>query len=263
VAHSAREFGLVVQGTSGSEELVLCPFHSDGKASAWFSPSKGLFYCSVCNIGLNASQLSEKLGVLCLDDQEPGDYNLFAEGNLIPELELMSHYSEYIRERGVSLETAERFGVRWQERPAAAVLPLTTARGRVTGVAERYVDSKEQGTRYRFHGDRPPLWPLHLLPEQGQVLYVTEGGWSAMRMYQRAGVNCLALLGARANKAIAEVVDGFRTIFLYDGDLAGRNACEKMMGLAPLALCFTVQTSPDDMTEAQIDRLVAKTMERI
>lgn len=260
---SAREMGLTVQGVSSGEELVLCPWHEDGKASAWFNPQKGLFYCSVCNLGLNLAQLSERLGVVALVDQEPGEYNFFEDSFRLPDLELLPSYSSYIKGRGVDEDTAAYYGVRWQEKPAAAVFPLTNPRGRVTGVVERYERSAEQGTRYRFRGNRPPLWPLHLLPQQDEVIFVTEGGWSAMRINQETGFPALALLGARANKVIAEVVESFRTIFLYDGDQAGRNAAEKMQELSPLSLCFTVQTSPDDMSDSQINRLVFKTAGRI
>jgi DNA primase len=58
----ARAVGLEVTGTSGGEELVVCPFHDDHNASATWNPKSDLFYCFTCGEGMNLEQLLRRTG---------------------------------------------------------------------------------------------------------------------------------------------------------------------------------------------------------
>ena len=113
---SARSLGLNVVRSAGNEEYLLCPFHSDTKPSASYNRRKGMFFCYVCQIGLNVEQLSKRLGVeIELEEEdrgrEPLDYNLIVEK---VELELGVPFSHpYFQERGISEETIARYEVRW------------------------------------------------------------------------------------------------------------------------------------------------------
>lgn len=72
-------------------------------------------------------------------------------------------------------------------------------------------------------------------------------------------VHSLALLGAKANEAIVDVLrDWDIVIFFYDGDEAGIRACRKMRKLFPLAYSWTLPTAPDDMTDKELEELFAK-----
>lgn len=270
--YRGKDFGLSVTGTSGGEELVLCPFHSDRKSSAWFSPRRGLFYCAVCGFGLNVYQLVKKLGL----DIEVQDYEIAPEEleyNFLNEhchLELGEEiYVDYFEQRGIDEQTIRHYGVRWLEgKQSAAVLPLTDLKGEVKGAAYRYTRVKD--TRYRMRGETTPVWPFHHLVglHDLETVLVTEGAWSAMKIFgycQARGLvlPVVALLGAKANRKVVDALRPFEVVYLYDGDMAGSRACKRMRELSPTSLAFTLRTSPDDMTDSQIEEMLVRMTERM
>lgn len=264
---SAKDFGLQVTGGSGDEEYVLCPWHSDHSSSASFNRKKGLFYCYVCNLGLNTVQLQKELGTdLELEPdwsgKMPDDYDLLEETKTFELGEEL--YAPYFADRKIPHRTIMRYQVRWSESQGAAVLPLTSLRGKVQGVAYRFLEGT---TRYLVQGKPTPVWPMPLLVgiPRGTPLLVTEGAWSAMRLaafFEFEPFLALALLGAKANDAIVNTLRSFRVTFLYDGDRAGERACRKMRRLFPTANSWTLSTSPDDMTKDQLVDLFQKLEEK-
>lgn len=263
---SARSFGLTVTGTSGGQELVLCPFHPDRHSSAWWHPTKNLFYCAVCGFGLNAQQLAKRLGVEYEEviewSAEPEEYNLVDESepwNLGGDI-----YHDYFRERGIHEKVIKEYGLRWMNtEPKGAVILLTSTRGEVQGVQYRYQDADRAGTRYKTYGKVPPVWPMHKLIEKrvNTPLLIVEGVWSVLRLetfnYNHPEIipfRPFALLGAKANEEIVNVLKPFRPLYLYDADEAGKRACKKMRELDPLTPCF-VSKSPDDMKDNEIAQL--------
>lgn len=274
---SARQLGLTVTKMSGEDELVLCPFHNDSNSSAWYSPKKELFWCSVCNQGYNLYQLCTLLGVevdLMDTEDEPNPvYNLIdAEGYRPVGVAL---YHDYFEKRNIDSMVIRYYGVRWDATNNAAVLPITNAQGKEVGCALRYQSQDDFGTRYRFLGETRPVWPMHRLtvPKKTDTLIITEGAWSAMRIetaiINNAGTRidyldkqlppfCYALLGAKANGDIAQALSGHKghIFILYDDDVAGRRACKKMRRLLPSANCYTLAKSPDDMDDEEVMELL-------
>jgi len=268
---SAKMFGLEVVGYSGGEELVICPFHSDTNASSWFSPQKGLFYCSVCGFGLNASQLAIRMGLDLSDlegfsqtEENIEDYDLTTTYEIFDLGE--STYVDYFYKRGVSEGYIKSYGVQWlSSEPKAAVLPMTSLKGEVVGVSYRYIDPSKTGTRYKKLGNQTPLWPMHLLNgiTDKHIVIVTEGAWSAMKMATSivsSTIIPVAIMGAKANVALKDILAPLNFFVLYDNDLAGRNACRKLRKLMPghEERIHTVSVSPDDMSYSEIQRLVMK-----
>lgn len=271
---SSKAFGLSVMGTSGGEELVLCPFHNDSNASAWFNPDKMVFYCAVCGFGLNAQQLIERLSLdIELDDleedSEPKDYQLMEDNYLFPLGEFSYH--SYFAERGVHPEIAHLYRLHFRyEEPQAAVMPLTNLNADVVGVQYRYLDAIKAGTRYKTMGQVPPLWPMHFLKDYNRPdpLFVVEGAFSAMKLasyFYEMGLYrpCFALLGAKANQRIVDVLNGLPCIVLYDNDKAGIAASAKLRRFCPSGNIFNVSISPDDMDKRQLNQLMRKLHERI
>lgn len=270
---SAKQLGLTVTGTSAGEELILCPFHHDKNASAWWNPKKELFYCAVCG-GFNLQQMAKKMHLSVemyeLQDApiELQDYDLLVTENYIPRGERI--YAEYYRNRGISESIIYLYDMEWRKDEPAAVLPRKDLHGERTGSVLRYIEPAKFGSRYKVFGETTPLWPMNTLRflHKDQVVLVTEGAFSAMRLatyYSEQGVfeMPLALLGAKANEDIVDIMRPFRPVFLYDGDEAGRRACRKMRSLFPLALSFTLSTSPDDQDEAQLASMIDNLNERI
>lgn len=277
---SARQLGLTVTRMSGMDELVICPFHEDRNASAWFSPKKELFFCSVCGVGYNLRQLVKLLDIICediIDNDERDDepvYNLIDDEAYI--LRGVKTYHPYFGQRGISQVVAERYGLRWDSSVEAAVLPITDAHGKENGCLLRYLYPEHHGTRYRFLGDTSAIWPMKFLPldSYDNDMIVTEGGWSAMRLstwIERIQQDWMpqfyvySLLGAKANGIISQLLSYRKgsVIFLYDNDRAGRRACQKMRRLMPQAHCYTLSKSPDDMDDDEIEELLTKLNNRV
>lgn len=271
---SARDFGLEVVKTSGSEELVRCPFHADSSPSATFSTTKGLFHCFVCDLGLNAAQLADRLGVEWMEEvaggyDRPADYDLVSA---IAKFDLgVKDYHDYFKQRGISKETAWRYDMHWNyAEPQAAVLPITNLNGKAVGAQYRYVNPELSGTRYKVFGEMTPLWPMHLLKYHvgNQRIVVTEGAWSAMKIHSwfvQVGLEsatCLSTLGAKASVDMVDALHPFEVAFLYDNDFAGERACRKMRALWPTAHSWTLSKSPDDMSEDEISQMLHKLVER-
>jgi DNA primase len=268
---SARLFGLEVTGTSAGEELVRCPFHSDGSASAWFNPKKGLFYCSVCNMGLNAKQLSGRLGLdesMLLDGEDGSEPDL-PDFDLIPPPNLFNvgiyANNPYLSKRGIERSVSNAYDVRYIPTPHEAIsFPIKNIRGNLTGVVYRFIDPKEAGTRYKVHGELQPVWPMGFLPQlkMGQEVLIVEGPFSAMRWASfllslgkdATGLPvALALFGAKCNQRIIDALQPFRPIFAYDDDGAGRNARINMRSRFPLAEFITTEKSIDDQTYNELE----------
>lgn len=268
---SATRYGLTVMGNSGGEELVLCPFHKDNTPSAWFNPRKELFYCSVCGFGMTGMRLAVRLGIEVqveeggdpLSTPPPEDYDLVSETmayNLGD-----ATYSDYIDARGVLRGIASLYGLRWCNTLEAAVFPFYGLSKRLQGIAYRYANPVQGQPRYRVMGEPFPVWPTHFF-DYGLLeskIVITEGAWSAMRLAEYAeefGASLVffALMGAKANRKIVDLLRPFDCTFLYDGDTAGDRACRRMRQLWPSAKSYTLSQSPDDMDEFTLDRLVTK-----
>jgi hypothetical protein len=272
-----RDLGVEVVRTSGGEEIVRCPFHTDSSPSAWFSPKKKLFWCAVCNLGLNLVQLRDRLAPdLDLDGLHESldpitlpDFDLTNEPVVLEMGEELYH--DYFKRRGVSADTVNTYGLLWKEEtPSAAVLPIRNMRWQTIGVMHRYLDPKLTGTRYKIQGETTPIWPMQWLLglEDGHRVMVTEGVWSAMRlssfMFEGGISNAIifSLMGAKANQEIVDTLRPFRPVFLYDGDTAGVNACKKMRHLAPTWQSYTLNKAPDDCTDIELLRMLERLAER-
>lgn len=264
---SARDFGITVVRTSGAEENVICPFHADSSPSASFNKTKGLFYCYVCGVGYNISQLAEKLCIDMgdLDDEMEvlSDYD-FVSGDTPLEIGERVEWHKYYWERKVSGITCFTYDLHFKEGSfPAAVFPVKSLKGEVIGAVYRFTDPK--GNRYVKVGQMTPVWPMPFLKtfREGQPVIVCEGVFSALRIHSffsdiHSHLAALCLFGAKANQQIIDTLNPFRPVYLYDHDQAGIKACKKMRQLSPTSLAFTLSTAPDDMTDEQLEDLFVK-----
>lgn len=262
----ASDFGLNVVRSAGNEEYCLCPFHTDTKPSASYNRRKGLFYCYVCQLGLNTVQLSSRLGLSITDldewvkiNEEPEEYNFVNEDERIELGQFIYH--DYFQKRGIGKESILEYGVSWKSsEPEATVFPIVSMQGNVQGAVYRYQNMEAAGTRYKKIGQMSQLWPLPFLKraKEGEVIYIVEGGFSALRIHTAfVRLNepppvILALFGARANSDIADLVRPFKPVFLYDKDNAGQHACRRMRRVMPTCHAWTLTMAPDDMSFERI-----------
>lgn len=264
---NAEYFGLRVMGSSGGEQLVICPFHDDRKPSAWWNPIKNVFYCSVCQVGLGAYQLAEKLGADTEgleDNSEPDssveDYDLMDTIEAPYRQVHYDCYCPYLEKRGISKDVAKEYNVGIVDSaPEAIHFVVKDISNHPTGYVQRFIG--KGAFRYKKVGMMQPLWPMPMLMrlEPDERLFIFEGPFSAMRWTTVLPyLKGFALMGAKANKTIASMVRDINPVFLYDHDTAGINACYRMRELLPTAHCYTLNISVDDMDDKQIHNLIAK-----
>lgn len=269
----ARAVGLEVTGTSGGEELVVCPFHDDHNASATWNPKSDLFYCFTCGEGMNLEQLLRRTGNMI-------DADLVYEDRIVaPDLDIARDdliydtgrraYPKYLQDRGVSGDVMEQYGVMWGDEESGGprvIFPSRSPYGKTEGVICRYVEPG-LGPRYRKTGRMFPVWPMEILVGSiyGEYIIVTEGAFSCLRIASVSKIfKVVSLMGAKANHEIVAQLSAFNPIFLYDADDAGRRAAKEMKRLRPDWSVKISRPSPDDMLDdAQVKKLVAKIADEI
>ena len=266
----ARAIGLDVQGSSGGEELVICPFHDDHHASATWNPKHDLFYCFTCGIGMNLEQLLKRTGnkidseIIFEDYDIPVDLELSREE---PEWDIgVTGYSHYLKDRGISIGACQKYGINLADGGERVIFPSRNLSGKTEGIICRYIHPGS-GPRYRKSGRMFPVWPMdHLVGlKYGEYILVTEGLFSTLRIATVSKTfKVFALTGAKANSDIVAALSAFNPIFLYDGDSAGKRAARTMKALRPDWDVLISKPAPDDMiADEQIIKLTTKLLKRI
>jgi DNA primase len=146
-------------------------------------------------------------------------------------LQNIDHAHPYLKERGVSEETAQRFGVGFFPGKGSMhgriVIPIHNPKGELVAYAGRSIDGSEP--RYKFPAGfhkSMELYNLHRVRDELSVVLV-EGFFDCMKVTQ-AGFPCVALMGATMSNAQEELIrEHFaHVVVMLDGDDAGRGASE-------------------------------------
>ncbi len=174
----------------------------------------------------------------------------------------------YVNERGLTEETARKFGVgifpgkgSMQNR---FVIPIHNAKGELVAYAGRSIDGAEP--RYKFpvgFHKSLELFNLHRVKGELSVVLV-EGFFDCMKVTQ-ADFRCVALMGSTMSKVQEQLLaEHFaHVIVMLDGDEAGRVAAQ---GIAErLKQCIyqvdvvdlSHDVQPDQLTEAEINAILA------
>jgi DNA primase len=139
----------------------------------------------------------------------------------------------YLKERGLTEETAKKFGVGIfpgkGSMQGRCVIPIHNRDGDLVAYAGRAVDGSEP--RYKFPaGFRKSfeLFNLHRVIGESPVV-VVEGFFDCMKVSQ-AGYPCVALMGSTMSDAQEHLIaeDFGSVVLMLDGDDAGRSATEEI-----------------------------------
>jgi len=169
----------------------------------------------------------------------------------------------YVKERGLTEETARTFGVGVfpgkGSMEGRCVIPIHNRAGELVAYAGRAIDGSEP--RYKFpagfHKLRE-LFNLHRVKEELSVVLV-EGFFDCMKITQ-AGFPCVALMGSAMSRTQqALIAQNFASVVLMlDGDDAGRTAMDDIGNRLQSSL-FRVITieldlgmQPDQLSHEQI-----------
>jgi DNA primase len=182
-------------------------------------------------------------------------------------LQNIGHTHPYLKERGVSEETAQKFGVGFFPGKGSMhdriVIPIHNPKGELVAYAGRSIDGSEP--RYKFPAGfhkSMELYNLHRVREEVSVVLV-EGFFDCMKVAQ-AGFPCVALMGSTMSDAQEELIrEHFaHVVVMLDGDEAGRGASEGIIERLRRAV-FQVNVialddgvQPDQLSTSELHRLL-------
>jgi len=179
--------------------------------------------------------------------------------------------NDYLASRGIRLEVLAEFGVGFYSNPKSKSIvnnrilyPIHNQRGELLAFAAR--TTEDSGARYWF----PPiekfdrsleLWNLHQAIKEGRNVYVIEGFFGCMNLWQN-GYRCVvALMGSNLSEAQAELlVNEFETAtFLLDPDEAGgklkRQVIDRLLSAIPVRI-MEPQKQADEMSAEELKALL-------
>jgi len=131
-------------------------------------------------------------------------------------------YSDYVRSRGISEETAITWGVLFDPDDNRVLFPIRNAEGQLVGVTSKYIETGDKINALAYNR-ADYLYGQHLYEEISAVVIV-EGQFDALTVHQ-AGFPVYAILGntMTENQALFIRNKGIRrVVLLLDGDEGGR-----------------------------------------
>lgn len=178
------------------------------------------------------------------------------------QLKGIDHEHAYLKERGLTPETIQTFGVGFfagkGSMSGRVVIPIHDEVGQLVAYAGRSVDGAEP--KYKlppgFHKSQV-LYNLHRVNDPEVI--VVEGFFGCMAVWQSLNQSVVALMGSSMSPRQEElIVSKFQKVtMMLDGDEAGRKAAEEIAGRL-MHQCFTKIVTlnegcqPDNSNLAQI-----------
>jgi DNA primase len=287
----------------GSEFLTLCPWHQDTNASLTISPRTNRVHCFVCNRGADpigwlqdnqgltftdaVQELARRYGIP-IPEQDPHaaahaealrkeqqrllswrekQQQAFHQA-LLEDLERNGSAPVYLRDRGLSVETAKAWGLGLNG--SRLMLPLRDALGRTCAFSGRSLTGEEP--KYRNSANDALFRKQDLLfgldraapaiRRSGEALLV-EGPIDAIQLHQVGLVHAVASLGTAFSIEQAQrlIRSGAKRLWVaLDGDKAGQAATSRLIeGLRPLAIAgqldlLVVALPPGDDPDSLVRR---------
>jgi DNA primase len=160
----------------------------------------------------------------------------------------------YLAERGITRETAERFGVGFFPGKGSMVgrivFPIHNAEGELVAYAGRALDPESE-PRYKLptgFNKSLELFNLHRAAQtdsRGAVV-VVEGFFDAMKVHQAGFPAVVALMGSSLSDAQAELLGAFdRVLLMLDADEAGADAAPKIAAQLARRLLVRIAAVPE------------------
>jgi DNA primase len=186
------------------------------------------------------------------------------------ELKGIDYAHPYLKERGITNETAETFGVGLfagrGSMNGRVVIPIHNERGELVAYAGRSIDGSEP--RYKlpagFHKSHV-LLNLHRASSKtaGSEVVVVEGFFDCMKVWQSGHSSVVALMGSSLSEQQERLLlDRFKQVTLFlDGDEAGRSAADEIAArlirqMHVRIVELPVGKQPDELDQEQLRALL-------
>jgi len=248
---------------AGREYRALCPFHEETVPSFYVSPVKNLWYCFGCNNGGGIIQfvslyknipvyeavkfLAETYGISIkeelLKQVKEAEKEREALGKILSKardrLEKESKGKAYLKERGLSEKTIKEFGLGYSAKNNAIIIPIHDVYGRMCGWAMRKLTGEPKylnSTNGTLYNKSSVLFNLNrALPYARDALYIVEGYFDVMAVYQAGFKNVAAIGGSMLTRQQARILHRFledsEIVLVPDADEAGMKAAERNIEL--------------------------------
>lgn len=244
---------LGIQGTeSGGEFVAACPMHEkrtgrkDGHPSWSINLDTGLFFCFSCGYrGTVYTLVMDLEGVVIEDARDfvvkgnlqsaisriPGPYHPGPEDDTMPEFRLSAFDRPprwAMRERNLSAEACEHFGVLWDSYDESWILPIRKPQGQLLGWQEKGQTSR----RFRNFptGVKKSLSLFGYHKFSGGQMVVVESPLDAVRLYTEGIPGAVATYGAIISRAQIQLMTAAdEVVMALDADEAGRKASRELL----------------------------------
>lgn len=210
----------------------LCPFHSERTPSFVVYPDKKDYHCFGCGAhgtvidyvmqleGVSlweaVEMLADRLGIPINDSEE---YKRRKAEYIKREKQARKHHKEvskaadYLKGRGINGKTAKEFCLGWDENKQAVIIPLHDKYGRTAGHAERRLKPDSKSKKYwnsyndAYFKKSETLYNVHRARKHAQErLYIVEGYFDAMSMWQMGYKNVVGVMGRVLTKEQVQLI---------------------------------------------------------
>jgi DNA primase len=209
----------------------------------------------------------------------PGEHRARPEARAGPEVEAVPafnrplgfqltrvRYHEYLARRGITEETARKFGVGFFPGKSIwlanhrIVIPIHNPRRELVAYAGRTLRGAEP--KYLVpKGFRKSLELFNLHRVKGEEVILVEGFFSVMWLHQ-LGYPAVGLMGSSLSEAQRKLLERFqRVVIMLDGDEAGRAAARKIAAMLITSRFVRVVklldgTQPDTLSAEEVQKIL-------
>lgn len=229
------------------EVKVLCPFHSDSKASASINTEKDLFHCWVCDVGYNEQQFIAKVNNITLAEaakvlnqmgQNTHDWFVVEKANLWADNKFLNK----VKELGLSQEIIEslHLGLSKDDLGRSNLAIPVLYNGVIMDVRSYNLLKFPGAPKMRSKtGARAGFAiPYDVWKQDKSTTYIFEGE-KDMLLARELGLNAITLTGGAGAKPNEYVINEFKereVVICYDNDKAGREGAAQLnIQLKPVA----------------------------
>ncbi|MBM3209376.1 toprim domain-containing protein [Candidatus Shapirobacteria bacterium] len=295
-----ERYGLLAGMRQSKDELIgFCPFHKESKPSFHASLTKNAYQCFGCKAKGNILDfvqqkesvelreagllISKWFGIGSQPTAAPKPSYALKEGDNKAELAKEEEIANpplkfalkldpahpYLKERGISDETIESFGLGFCSRgllKGRIAIPIHDEVGELVAYAGRWPGDPPEGEgKYKL----PPgfkkhlvLYNLHRAVKEAPAgnFILVEGFFDCFRVWQSGFKNVVALMGSALSKEQEELLAAFakKIILMLDRDEAGQKATQEI--LPRLAKRFFVKVIELPSEGSQPDKLEKNTL---
>jgi hypothetical protein len=279
---SGADFGYEVIRRYHNYELVRCPYHQDNSPSALFYPYQmtAKFRCLGCGKVVDHSGGLNYAGIEEISDSFLARYSLIRDSNnyleKLSEDPSVEAYNWLVGVRNIYAGTAEHYGCRYRYESDRVLMcfPQIDNKDECVGVVNRLIRADYTGhVRYFIEGDRVPAWPLRFFDLSKRWIFVSEGAFKAMAIYEAAKVvlseedfRRFASVSTFGSVWTSEMADIYSqnpdsVVFVGDDDESGRKFAKNFKEIGCRA--FIISEPFDNQTREKREKSLTKILERV